>query len=182
MTEFLISLDPGKSSGAAVIGYDDSSVSLVDAYQFSAGVNAFRDMVDLLQFIWGGRDATWISEKFSPRPGQGFSHGLDSTLPLVCEGVLIDRDLLPEYSTGEKRWRPPALHYAVGGETKAQKKVRLHRFLKDSMFYKTGKDLGAPDADDFRSAAGHGIAYLAREVKHRPSYDLISTWIAENPS
>ena len=177
----LISLDPGKSSGSAVLGYDESAVWLIDAFQVAAGVDAFRGMVTTLQDRWGDNDPVWISEKFSPRPGQGFTHGLDSTIPLVCEGVLIDRGLLPEYTPKEKRWRAPVLHYVVGGESKAQKKARLHRFLKDSGFYRTGKDLGAPDADDFRSAAGHGLAYLAREVGNKPAYDLISTWVERNP-
>lgn len=177
----LISLDPGKSSGSAVLGYDESAVWLIEALQVAAGVDAFRGMVTELQDRWEDNDPVWISEKFSPRPGQGFTHGLDSTIPLVCEGVIIDRGLLPEYTPNEKRWRAPVMHYVVGGESKAQKKVRLHRFLKDSGFYRTGKDLVAPDADDARSAMGHGIAYLAREVGNKPAYDLISTWIGGNP-
>lgn len=176
----LVSLDPGKSSGSAVLGYDNSAVWLIEAFQVAAGVDAFRGMVTALQDRWGDSDPVWISEKFSPRPGQGFTHGLDSTIPLVCEGVIIDRDLLPEYTPNEKRWRAPVLHYVVGGKSKAQKKVRLHRFLKDSDFYRTGKDLGAPDADDFRSAAAHGLAYLAREVGNKPAYDMISTWVERN--
>lgn len=174
----LIIVDPGKSSGAAVLGYDAGGVWLIEGHQVRPGVNAFRSLLDHLEDRWP--EAEWISEKFIPRPGGGFGQGLDSTLPLVCEGVLIDRDLLPEYSSGEKRWRAPINQYVVGGETLAQKRSRLHRFLKDSGFYLTGKDLGAPDADDFRSSAGHGIAYLARVKKHRPSWDLIEGWTNGN--
>ena len=178
MIEYVLSLDPGKSSGAAVLGYDDSSVWLVDGFQVSPGVNAFRDLVTYLQNVPGG--VTWISEKFSPRPDAGFGQGLDSTLPLVCEGVLIDRDLLPEYTPRQKRWRAPIMQYVVGGSSKAQKKSRLHRFLKDSGFYVTGKMVGQPDADDARSAIGHGLAYLAREVKHKPTFDMIQDWTERN--
>lgn len=172
----LVSLDPGKSSGGAVIGYDDSGIWLVEAHQVGAGVTGFRGLLTSLQDRWGGPDVIWISEKFSPRPGQGFSHGLDSTLPLVCEGVLIDRDLLPEYTPSEKKWRRPADQYLVGGKDLADKKKRQHRFLKENGFYKTGKDFGTPDADDFRSAASHGLAYLARELHHKPTFELLSSW------
>ena len=163
-----------------VLGYAHNCVFLEAAFQVSPGVTAFRGMVTYLQG-WDVYNPVWISEKYSPRPGGGFGQGLDSTLPLVCEGVLIDRDLLPEYTSGEKRWRAPILQYAVGGKEKADKKRRLHRFLKESGFYVTGKDLDAPDADDARSAIGHGLSYLARELKHEPTYRLISDWIARNP-
>lgn len=173
MTEYIVSIDPGKSSGCAVLGFDSSRVWLKAAHQVYPGVNKLRELIDTVQSDFP--EATWISEKFSPRPGGGFGQGLDSTLPLVCEGVLIDRDLLPEYTSNEKRWRRPADQYLVGGKDKADKKKRQHRFLKDSGFYRTGKDLDAPDADDFRSACAHGLAYLAR-TGHKPTFDLIAGW------
>lgn len=175
----LISVDPGKSSGLAVIGYDDSDVRLIQGFQVSGGVRPFRGLLDRVQGQWSGEDVTWLSEKFIPRPGGGFGQGLDSTLPLVCEGVLIDRDLLPEYTSGEERWRIPQLQYLTGGKNLADKRKRQHRFLKDSGFYKTGKDLGAPDADDYRSATAHGLAYLARNG-HKPTFELISGWVERN--
>lgn len=178
MTEYLFSVDPGKSSGAAIIGYNDTDVWLLEALQVTGGVNGFRGMVDYLQAY--SVVGEWISEKFIPRPGGGFGQSLDSTLPLVCEGVLIDRGLMPEYVSGEKRWRVANSQYIVGGDTKAKKKARLHAFLKDSGFYRTGKDLGTADADDFRSAAGHGIAYLARVKKHKPSFALVQGWVEAN--
>lgn len=178
--KYLLSIDPGKSSGAAVLEYTPASVSLVEAYQVVPGVSAFRRLLDTLQATWGHLDPTWISEKFSPRPGQGFTHGLDSTIPLVCEGVLIDRDLLPEYATGEKRWRSPSLMYLVGGDGLADRRKRMHRFLKESGFYVTGKQFGSPDADDARSAIAHGLSYLARELRHEPSFRLMTEWTERN--
>lgn len=180
MTEYVLSIDPGKSSGACVLEIHPTGVSLVQGFQVGMGVSAFRALISDLQRDFSAPDTIWISEKFSPRPGQGFTHGLDSTLPLVCEGVLIDRELLPEYGPGEKRWRSPSLQYFSGGEGKAQKKSRTHAFLKANGFYRTGKDFGTADADDFRSAAAHGIAYVARELKHRPTWDMIVAWGEEN--
>ena len=178
----LISIDPGESSGCAVIDWrPDAPPILIFAAQSSGGVSGFLGMlVELDPFL---PHATIISEKFSPRPSgvSGFQQSLKSTLPLVCEGVMIGKGLMPVYTPDEPRYRSPALQYLVGGRSLADRKKRLHRFLKDSGFYRTGKDLGAPDADDFRSAAGHGLAFLAREVGNKPAYDLISTWIDRNP-
>lgn len=176
----VVSLDPGKSSGAAVIGYDPGGVWLVEAHQVGGGISGFRALVTDLQDRWSESNPIWISEKFSPRPNPGFGQSLESTLPLVCEGVLIDRDLLPEYSPGEKRWRQPVTQYLVGGRDKPDRKRRQHQFLKDSGFYRTNKDF--PDspskdgADDFRSSCAHGLAYLAREIGHKPTFDLMTEW------
>ena len=38
----------------------------------------------------------------------------------------------------------------------------------------------APDADDFRSSVSHGLAYLARDLKHKPTFELISGWVEGN--
>lgn len=171
----LVSVDPGKSSGVAVLGFDQSTTWLEAAYQVYPGVGAFRALLDVVQERFPV--AEWISEKFSPRSGAGFGQGLDSTLPLVCEGVLIDRDLLPEYQPGEKRWRSPQLQYLAGGVDLRDRKRRQHKFLKDNGYYRTGKDFGTADADDARSAIAHGINYLIREVKHKPSYQLVVDWL-----
>lgn len=176
----IISLDPGKSSGACVIDITPTGIHLVKGFQVSPGVGAFRELTTALQEEYDtASTTTWISEKFSPRPGEGFGHSLDSTLPLVCEGVLIDRNLLPEYRVGERRWRSPVLQYFAGGSSKADKKRRQHAFLKANGFYRTGKDFGTADADDFRSAASHGIVYVARELKHRPTFEWLSKGVEE---
>lgn len=127
------------------------------------------------------KNVTIIAEKFTARNTRGFSYTTASLEPLRGEGALIALGLMPDYTPNEKRWRDPGVQYLVGGKDKADKKKRQHKFLKDSDFYRTGKDLGAPDADDARSAMAHGIAYLAREVGNKPAYDLISTWIWGNP-
>lgn len=173
----VVSLDPGESSAASVLKVPDlSPAELVGAYQIKDGVQGFLTLLDKLEEYRGF--ATWICEKFSPRPSTatGFQQSLSTSLPLVCEGVLIGRGLMPVYTSSEKRYRAPALQYLVGGKDKADKKKRLHKFLKDSGFYVTGGMLGAADADDARSAIGHGLAYIARELKHKPTFDLISSW------
>ena len=227
MTDYILSIDPGLSTGIALIGYsDDAPPTLDGAWQFSGGVAGLLDWVethhrgswyddewgttfaptirpsgslfgdvlylddetnthytedgDEVEVIYNRKNVTIIAEKFTARNTRGFSYTTASLEPLRGEGALIALGLMPDYTPKEKRWRAPVLHYVVGGESKAQKKARLHRFLKDSDFYRTGKDLGAPDADDARSAMGHGLAYLAREVGNKPAYDLVSNWIEEN--
>ena len=172
----IISLDPGESSGAAVLNYGESPAELVAAFQVSGGVSGFLALLDMLREYEG--QGTWICEKYSPRPSTatGFQQSLKTSLPLVCEGVLIGRGLMPVYTPSEKRYRDPSLQYFSGGSGKAERKKKQHAFLKANGFYKTGKDFGTPDADDFRSAAAHGIAYVARELHHKPTFELLSSW------
>lgn len=126
------------------------------------------------------KNLTVICEKFTARATKGFSYTTASLEPLRGEGALIDRGIMPDYKASEKRWRDPKYQYLVGGKDKADKKKRLHKFLKDSGFYVTGGMLGAADADDARSAIGHCLAYIARELKHKPTFDMVSGWTGEN--
>lgn len=209
-TNYILPIDPGLSSGVALIGYNDERVWLEEAWQFGGGVKGLidwnwehtydyiegptsfvinppwnidtrHDFGDDFDFNWTEDPTlTIITEKFTARNTQGFSYRTDALEPLRCEGALIALGLMPDYTVAEKRWRDPSVQYLVGGNGKADKKKRQHKFLKDSGFYRTGKDLGTPDADDFRSAAAHGLAYLARELKHKPTFELMTEWVENN--
>jgi hypothetical protein len=202
-TQYVLSIDPGVSTGIALLAYNDESVWLEGSWQFSGGIAGFvrwyaSNSEDnhyrtgwslsptesgLLELSYFDDDAPLvIAEKFTARATPGFSYRTDALEPLRVEGAMIMAGLMPDYTPKEKRWRDPGLQYAVGGKDKADKKKRQHRMLKDSGFYRTGKDLESPDADDFRSACAHGLAYLAREVKHRPTFELISKWSENNGS
>lgn len=191
MTNYLLSIDPGWSTGVALLTWsDDRAASLVAAWQFSGGLTRLGDWLDEngrdsegryqhfepLPYLLPAGDVTWISEKFTPRPNEKFGLTLRSVEPLRCEGVLVDRGLLPDYDPKVKEWRQPALQYIAGGKDKTDKKKRLHRFLKDSGYYVTGSQIDSPDADDARSAIGHGLSYLIREVKHKPTFQVLSEW------
>lgn len=195
-TEYILSIDPGLSSGVALIAYSEERVWLEGAWQFGGGVKGLIRFVNsnplpvrMLSsgvysmggaFKWNSHALTVITEKFTARNTQGFSYRTDALEPLRCEGALIALGLMPDYTVSEKRWRDPGVQYLVGGGGKADKKKRQHKFLKDSGFYRTGKDLGTPDADDFRSAAAHGLAYLAKELKHKPTFELMTEWVENN--
>ena len=228
MTDYILSIDPGISTGIALIGYsDDAPPALEGAWQFSGGVaglldwlethhrgswydeewgtefaptilpsgrifgdrlyledetdTRYTDDVDGVEVIRNRKNVTIIAEKFTARNTRGFSYTTASLEPLRGEGALIALGLMPDYTPKEKRWRDPGVQYLVGGKDKSDKKKRQHKFLKESDFYRTGKDLGAPDADDARSAMGPGIAYITREVGNKPAYNMISTWVERNP-
>lgn len=229
MTEYVLSIDPGVSTGISLLSFeDDSPAELVQGWQFTGGVaalkewrrNHWRDAYHDSE--WGydfgprfspdrGRfwdlhaetlyedrynpdtdnydrvetekkNLTVICEKFTARNTKGFSYTTASLEPLRCEGALIDRSIMPDYTVAEKRWRDPSLQYFSGGTGKAERKKRQHAFLKANGFYRTGADF--PDsptkdgADDFRSATAHGINYIARELKHEPTWDMIRNWEA----
>ena len=208
-TRYLLSVDPGLSTGVAFLSYtDDTSPVLEGAWQFPGGVVGLLAWmrVHTYQYIEGAEcfvinppfhpdsgpdlgdyasewtdEVTIIAEKFTARNTRGFSYTTASLEPLRGEGALIALGLMPDYTPKEKRWVDPKYQYLVGGKDLPDKKKRQHKFLKDSGFYRTGKDLGAPDADDFRSSASHGLAYLLRGG-HTPTLNLVRDWIDINES
>ncbi len=183
-TKYLVSVDPGKRSAIAMLRYaDDRPVKLHLAYQVDGGVGGFIDLLEEVIFLGfePARDVTWISEKFIPRNQSvaGFAQSLDSTLPLVCEGIMIGQRYMPVYIQGGKnpQWQAPQLMYWAGGKSAAERKKRLHQWLKDSgEFYVTGKQFGHGDADDIRAALGHGLAWFRRQ-KHLPT---LTKWFKDD--
>lgn len=202
MTEYVLSIDPGVSTGIALLSFEeDSPAELVEGWQFTGGVagllNWFGQYTEDSPFFTGwtlpeigemgfyyDEAPTVVAEKFTARNTKGFSYTTASLEPLRGEGALIALGLMPDYTLAEKRWRDPNYQYLVGGKDKADKKKRMHAFLNDVGMRRTGKDF--PDsptkdgADDFRSACAHGVAYISRELKHKPTFDMISRWGEEN--
>lgn len=199
MTEYVLSIDPGLSTGVALLSYgSDSPAELVEGWQFTGGVKGLLNwyVSNITNGIGLGisvgsafepRTVSWwltddedkvtaIAEKFTARNPKGFHYTTASLEPLRGEGALIAPGLMPDHTVAEKRWRDPSLQYFAGGTGKAERKKRQHAFLKDNGFYRTGKDFGTADADDFRSACAHGINYISRELKHRPTFDMIAAW------
>ena len=196
--KYVLACDPGKSSGIALLAYNETEpAKLVKAWQFGNGVQGLLDWLDAHR-LWdydcgyGSHEQIWvlpmtahpsssgyvrdsqltaISEKFVPVPGKGFAQSLDSTLPLVCEGVLIAYGVMPVYDSKEKRWQRPNTMYMYGGSTLAEKKKRAREFLKKHGLYVTGKELGTPDNNDAVSAILHGIAYVVKTLEHRKTWD-----------
>ena len=167
----LLSIDPGLSSGGAVLSYTESSAPrLVDAWQVDGGVEGLLELLMNSSLYGNGfldpTIAHTIVEKFNARNTNGFSYTTASLEPLRCEGALIALEIGDEYV------QPPQ-QYIAGGTGKADKKKRQHRLLKELGFYVTGSMLGSKDADDARSAIAHGLGWLMRNG-HKPTYELIT--------
>lgn len=188
MTNALLSIDPGLSSGAAVLSWDDNEPPrLEEAWQFTGGLAGFdrwwddlrpiRALDGNLRIELSGKRAvtvTVVCEKFQPISHSNYALTTASVEPLRIEGYLFAEGAMPDYDKTEKRWRRPADQYIFGGKTLPEKKKAQHRWLKENGFYVTGSMLGAPDADDCRSAIAHGLSYLVKEVKHRPTFELVT--------
>lgn len=185
--KYVLSIDPGKSSGISLVAYNDREIWLEDAWQFGGGTEELVNWVE--KYEVGPYDTLWfkhvrierdtvICEAFTARNTQGFSYTTDSLEPLPAIGALISLGLVDRLD--KSRYRDPKYQYLVGGKDKADKKKRLHKFLKDSGFYVAPSAVDSPDADDVRSSIGHALAYLQREVKHRGVHDLVTKWIEEN--
>lgn len=180
----------------ALLSYDvDTVPELVQGWQIGGELAGFLDWTETnlalsvhdydetTDFVgisdWPGWvPFTTVAEKFQPINHSNYALTTASVEPLRIEGAMVALGMMPDYTVEEKRWRRPVDQYLFGGKTKAEKKKRMHSALKDLGMYRTGKDLGAPDADDFRSACSHALSYLARVVKHKPTWGLIQSWTA----
>lgn len=186
-TKYVLAFDPGVSSGVALATYsDDEPFDLVEAWQFGGGVQGLLDWIEenLVQENWLvpayvkvndfgaplGR-TTIVCEKFVPRSALT----LKGSIPLVGEGVLIGRGLMPPYDPQIDTWQAPARQYTpFGGKDLADKKKTARAQMKRLGFYKMPRDLGTPDSDDALSASLHALSYVLHTKKHRPTFDLIS--------
>lgn len=195
---YILSIDPGLESGISLIGYrKEGGPWLERAWQFKGGAFTLRNWIatnlnldpdqnglSVQQYLRSNHaEPEIVAEKFTARNTKGFSYSTASLEPLRGEGVLIALGLMPDYEVKEKRWRDPGQQYLVGGKDLADKKKRQHRFLDESGFRIDSKVLGykRPDYNDARSAAAHGLKYLASVENHKPTFDLISNWVERNP-
>lgn len=202
MTNYVLSIDPGLSTGISLLSYGATSLPVLEGkWQFSGGVRGFTRWFasqtedshyrsgwsftptedGLLELSFFEDDFVTIAEKFTARGQNGFSLRTDALEPLRVEGAMIALGLMPDYDKAEKRWVDPAQQYIAGGKDKATKKRRQHALLKHLGYYVTGKDVGCPDADDVRSSLAHALGYLMRVEKHEPTYRAVSDWVERNP-
>lgn len=186
----VLSIDPGKSSGLALGSYSDTQpYTLVKCWQVSGGPEGLHDWLERHRFdddVAGGLSfarslGNWYAgiemevcyEKFTPLQNKGFAQTLDSTTPLVCEGVLMSLGIVPWYPGGNPQ-RPNEM-YRYGGKDKKEKLKLARKFLKDHDMLPTGKTVGQKDAHDSISAILHGIAFLVKQ-KHGPTMKMILEW------
>ena len=172
--KYLLAFDPGKSSGIVLGAYSDSEPYIVvNKWQPQNGVQGLLDWADGegIMNYHVREDVTCISEKFIPRPGGGFGQSLDSTLPLVGEGVLIALGYMDPYDPKDKRWSVPQNQYRFGGKDKAEKRKRARAFLKKHGLYTQPKEVEGADSEDVMSATLHSLYYMTAVLKHKPTWD-----------
>ena len=187
--KYLLSIDPGKSSGCALFEYsDESPAELLKAWQFRGGLGGFldwrRNHIDIEygeEMGWIFYDAeiygtvsfygsiTTVAEKFTPLQNSGFGLTLDSVEPLRIEGAMVALGLVPDYEAASSSWQRPNEMYWVPGKNAAEKRKNQVAWVKERFpeLHLTGKMVGAPDADDARSALWHGMVWLRKH--HKPS-------------
>lgn len=113
------------------------------------------------------------SEKFIPRPIDGGTHTLESTYPLVQEGLLVGRGIMPPYPRGH--WQPATsqvLRRSPDNDPDKNKKLS-DELLQRLGLWLTGTDVGQPDANDVISATKHVIWFLTRTLKHNPTLEWV---------
>lgn len=155
--------DPGVRTGVVYwVWSEHEHAEPREIWQFDGGTTALEFWID------GHHDlinaVTHIgSEKFIPRPQEGMSHTLESTYPLVQEGVLIGKGVMPHYPEGN--WQPAGCQYP----TKTHE--RTDELLKLRGLWLTGKDVGMDDANDALSATRQMVYLLTRTLKHGPTIE-----------
>jgi hypothetical protein len=187
---YILSIDPGLESGISVLSYTEETLPVLEyATQFRGGAEGMSDWFSSRQVephIGFRVDAAWIEpedvicEAFTARNTKNFNYTTVSLEALPVIGVLIDRGLVDR--NDRKRYRDPKFQYLVGGDSLADKKKRRDQFLEDSGYYVGRKEIGETlkDYNDARSSVAHGIAYLAREMKHKPTFTLLTEWVEDN--
>lgn len=188
MTEYLLSVDPGRSTGITLWEVPDNTHAIMlGAWQFRDGLHGFLDWYRDHTDVGYGEVVGWLFhdaevwgtvrlhevraavEKFTPLQNKGFSLTLDSVEPLRIEGALVAMGIVPDYAPDSPHWQRPNEMYWVPGKNAAEKRKRQTAWVKDRFpeLHLTGKSVNAPDADDARSAQWHALAYLRRN--HLPS-------------
>lgn len=163
----VMSIDLGLASGASLWEYSEiKPARMVEGWEITGGYEGLRDWLEIHQHS----KATWIAEKWIPYPTKGHSPTLESTYPLVLEGVLIDRGLLQQYPARE--WRRSSEQYWVKGRNAVEKRAKQKAWLKSSTdLYRTAGQLGArhKDSEDYLSSVFHALAWFRKF--HRPTIE-----------
>lgn len=168
--------DPGLSTGI-VTGWfnEDSHYESRYIWQIPGGPQGLMDWLEDNPYNFGDLGLIGGSivgcEKFVPRPIDGGSHTLESTIPLVGEGVLIGRRVMPAYPFGN--WQPAGAQVLRKGKDPAQSKKFSDDLLKEKGLWLTGEDVGQPDANDAISSTKHIIHFLCHKLRHEPTLEWI---------
>ncbi len=167
--------DPGVSTGI-ITGWFDETHHYEPRYihQVPGGQDGLIEWLDTVG-IMGKPELGDIrgSEKFIPRPIPGGSHTLESTYPLVQEGLLVGRGIMPPYPRGN--WQPATaqvLRRSPDNDPVKNKKL-TNELLESLGLWLTGTYVDRPDANDVNSVTKHILFYLTRTLKHKPTLEWV---------
>lgn len=167
--------DPGVSTGIVRGWFDDTHhYEPREVWQVPGGQEGLIQWLDdrgHWRFDYPGDIVG--SEKFIPRPIDGGTHTLESTYPLVQEGLLVGRGIMPPYPRGH--WQPATsqvLRRSPDNDPDKNKKLS-DELLQTLGLWLTGTDVGQPDANDVISATKHIIWFLTRTLKHKPTLEWV---------
>jgi hypothetical protein len=167
--------DPGVSTGI-VRGWfnEEHHYEPREMWQVPGGQEGLIEWLDDRgDWRFGFRGDIIGSEKFIPRPIPGGSHTLESTYPLVQEGLLVGRGIMPAYPHGN--WQPATsqvLRRSPDNDPVKNKKLS-DELLQDLGLWLTGTDVDRPDANDVNSVTKHIIWFLTRTLKHKPTLEWV---------
>lgn len=169
----LLSIDPGLASGASLWRFSDTQpAEMIYGWEIPGAYEGFASWLDSSQ--WAAPRLVVVAEKFITYPTKGHSPTLASTYPLVLEGVLIDRGLMPaQYPDPEGRWRRSSLQYWVDGADAKAKRKKQEVWLKENTdYYRTAGQLGVKhkDAQDYLSSVYHALSWF-RSQTHIPTME-----------
>lgn len=167
---YLVSFDPGKSTGIVLGEYDDATAYVrLRAWQVEGGL---AGLLVWLNIYYVGKDGAGnvfvtnegyiddpllVSEKFVLQNNQFVA---DIT-PAYIEGAMVALGLEPI-------WQRAACQVLAGGDTPAERKKNSNQVLKDGGLWLTGKDVACKDANDAISAQKHALWYL-KHIGHEPT-------------
>lgn len=181
MTNYLLSIDPGVSTGIVLASYTDTTpVAVEQVWQVPGGLTGFKRWMSKYYngptYGWGVGSRVYypvrlIAERFVPLSGGGFSHTSDTVEPLRIEGALRAWGIMPD-SYDDERWQRPQAMVLASGATRAERKKNSDNVLRHMGLWHTGKQVGMKDANDVNSACKHLVAYL-KKTGHQPTIDAI---------
>lgn len=205
--KFLLSIDLGLASGASLWRYSENEpAEMIQGWQILGGYTGLNDWIQGNTYpymegatVWlygkgkdreigefgtdyrSHEDLTIIAEKWIPYPTRGHSPTLESTYPLVLEGVLIHEGLMPEHP--HPNWRRSSLQYWMPGANAKIKRKAQENWLKETTdLFRTAGQMGVKhkDAQDYLSSVYHALSWF-RSIDHNPTMACYWPQDAENP-
>lgn len=165
--------DPGLSTGIVAGHFTDTDHwEPRGIWQVEGGFKGLDEW--LAVNVWLIQQTQYVGcEKFIPRPIENGSHTLDSTYPLVLEGLLMARATMPVYPEGN--WQPASAQTLVRGKNAEESRKRTDDLVKKKGLWLTGSDVDRADANDALSSLRHTLHFMTQTLRHGPTL----TWLYE---